>query len=107
MGEIKDFINLYIKDSGMIEDKLSEISLNLTMNIQDELRPGHGYIRGDLHNSIQSNFRVNTTGGVVEAYSKIYYAPFVDDGHRLRNGEWWEGYHFMEKGLEATVAMYR
>ena len=108
MGEITDYIQLYVEDSGMIEDKLSEIMLNLTANIQDQLYPGHGYIRGDLHDSIQSDITAqNKTIAVIRAYSEVEYAPWVNDGHRLRNNEWWEGYHFMEKGLEATVAMYR
>ena len=108
MGEITDFIELYVTDSGMLEDTLNEIMLNLTANIQDQLTPGHGYERGDLHDSIQTDIEsVSKDGGVIRAYTKLYYAPFVDDGHTLRNGAWWEGYHFMEKGLDETVAMYR
>ena len=108
MGEIKDFINLYIEDSGMIDEMLDDITLNLTANIQDELYPTHGWITGNLHDSIQSNIiSQNNLGGVIEAYTMIEYAPWVNDGHTLRNDEWWEGYHFMEAGLEKTVAMYR
>ena len=55
MGEVKDFINLYIEDSGLIEEKLNEITLNLTANIQDQLYPGHGWITGNLHDSIMNN----------------------------------------------------
>lgn len=103
MGEIKDFINVYISESGLIEDSLSEIALNLTANIQEELYPGHGYVRGDLHDSIQSNITSKSNlGGVIEAYTMIKYAPYVNDGHHS-----FGGYHFMEAGLEKTVAMYR
>ena len=92
----------------MIEEMLSEISLNLTANIQDELEPGYGWITGDMHDSIQSNFKkTGKDTAVVEAYSEIYYTPFVNDGHTLRNGAWWNGYKFMEAGLDKTVAMYR
>ena len=108
MGEIKDFINLYIEDSGMIEKELNELTMNLTANIQNQLEPGHGWITGNLHDSINSNVKSHKgSHATIEAYTKIEYAPFVDDGHTLRNGEWWEGYHFMEKGLDETVAMYR
>lgn len=108
MGEIKDFIELYVEESDMIPEILEDITINLTANIQDELTPGHGYKRGDLHDSIQSNIiSQNNLGGVIEAYTMIEYAPWVNDGHTLRNGAWWEGYHFMEAGLEKTVAMYR
>lgn len=103
MGEIKDFINVYISESGLIEDSLSEIALNLTANIQEELYPGHGYVRGDLHDSIQSNITSkNNLGGVIEAYSPVEYAEWVNDGHHS-----WGGYHFLEQGLSKTVAMYR
>lgn len=108
MGEIKDFINLYIHDSGMLEEELNGLMLNLQGNIQDQLEPGHGYVHGDLHDSIQTDIESQSKdSAVIRAYTKIEYAPFVNDGHTLRNGEWWEGYKFMEAGLEATVAMYR
>lgn len=124
MGEIKDFVNVYIEDSGMIEEKLSEIETQLKFNIQDQLYPGHGFIRGDLHDSIESNVASsNKDGGVIEAYTQSYYAPFVNDGSRAidssegklmkmpwgyrRSRKAFKGYHFMEKGLEKTVAMYR
>lgn len=103
MGEIKDFINLYIEDSGMIEEMMGDVTINLKANIQDELYPGHGYVRGDLHDSIQSDITSkNKLGGVIEAYSMIEYAPYVNDGHHN-----FEGYHFMEAGLDKTVAMYK
>ena len=108
MGEISEFIKVYVEDSDVLEEKLNEILVNFTANIQDQLEPGHGYKRGDLHDSIQSDIESVSNGiGVIRAYSKLYYTPFVDEGHTLRNGEWWEGYHFMEKGLDETVAMYR
>ena len=108
MGEIKDFIELYVEESDMIPEILGDLSGKLQENIQDELYPTHGWITGNLHDSIQSNIiSQNNLGGVIEAYTMIEYAPWVNDGHTLRNGAWWEGYHFMEAGLEKTVAMYR
>lgn len=103
MGEIKEFINLYIEDSGMIDEMLDDITLNLTANIQDELYPGHGWITGNLHDSIQSNITSkNKLSAVIEAYSPVEYAEWVNDGHHS-----WGGYHFLEQGLSKTVAMYR
>ena len=103
MGEIKDFINLYIEDSGMIDELLSEVTMNLQANIQDELYPTHGWITGNLHDSIQSNITSkNKLSAVIEAYTMVEYAPYVNDGHHS-----FGGYHFMEHGLEKTVAMYR
>jgi hypothetical protein len=121
MGEIKDFINLYIEDSGMIDEVLDDVSLNLTANIQDQLYPGHGYFTGNLHDSIQSNIasksKLNAT---IEAYTMVEYAKWVNDGSPAVKGKlmkmpWGyrrsrkasKGIKFMEKGLDATVAMYR
>ena len=30
--------------------------------------------------------------------SQAYYAQWVDEGHTLRNGNWWDGYEFMWAG---------
>ena len=110
MGEIKDFIHLYISESGMIPQMLNDLSMDLEKNIKAELYPGHGWIAGDLHDSITAYVvSFDDHGGKIEAKagSQLGYAEYVNDGHTLRNGEWWEGYHFMEAGLEKTVAMYR
>jgi len=31
------------------------------------------------------------------------YIQYVNDGHTLRNGVWWNGYEFMEAGLGAAA----
>ena len=124
MGEVKDFINLYIEDSDLIDDKLSEIEIDLKKNIQDELYPGHGVITHNLHDSIESD--ITSKSGLratIEAYTPVEYAVAVNDGSRAidssegklmkmpwgyrRSRKAFKGYHFMEAGLEATVAMYR
>lgn len=102
MVDIPTIILEEIKDSDMLEEKLEDISLDLVANIQEQLYPGHGYITGNLHDSIQSDYVSDGINGVVRAYSQIEYAPYVDKGHHS-----WEGYHFMETGLEETVAMYK
>ena len=121
MGEIKDFIELYVEESDMIPEILEDMTINLTANIQDELTPGHGYEMGDLHDSIQSNITSkNNLGGVIEAYSPAEYAEWVNDGTPAVQGKlmkmpWgyrmsrkaFPGYHFLEQGLSKTVAMYR
>ena len=110
MGEIKDFIQLYIEDSDLIPKQLGRISMDLEKNIKDELEPGHGFLNGELFKSIQAY--VSYEGGadeisIITGESNTFYDQWVNDGHTLRNGEWWEGYHFMEAGLDKTVAMYK
>ena len=124
MGEIKDFINLYIEDSDLIDDKLSEIEIDLKKNSQDELYHGHGVITHNLHDGIESDI-ISKSGlnAIIKAYTMIGYAAAVNDGSRAidssegklmkmpwgyrRSRKAFKGYHFMEKGLEKTVAMYR
>ena len=123
MGEIKDFIHLYISESGMIPQMLNDLSMDLEKNIKEELYPGHGYDRGDLHDSITAYVvSFDDHGGKIEAKagSQIGYAPYVNDGTPAVEGKLMKmpwgyrmsrkaflGYHFMEAGLEKTVAMYR
>ena len=121
MGEITDFINLYIEDSGMIDEILNDVVLNLQGNIQDQLYPGHGVVTHNLHDSIHSNIKSKSNlSAIIQAYTKVEYAPYVNDGTPAVQGKlmkmpWgyrmsrkaFPGYHFMEKGLEKTVAMYR
>ena len=121
MGEIKDFIELYIADSGMIPEILGDLSGKLQENIQDELYPGHGVVTHNLHDSINGSVvSSNEHGGVIQATADAPYAPYVNDGSPAVEGKlmkmpWgyrmsrkaFPGYHFMEAGLEKTVAMYR
>ena len=34
------------------------------------------------------------TGGVV------FYLPYIEKGHIMRNGQWWEGFHFLAKAID-------
>ena len=108
MVDVPTIVLNYVRDSDMLEDKLSDIATSLQFNIKSQLTPGHGRDSGDLLRSIQSHYEMSDgLNGVVTAESHTFYDEWVNAGHTLRNGEWWEGYHFMEAGLEATVAMYR
>ena len=42
------------------------------------------------------------SGEVTAGSGEAGYAHYVNDGHALRNGEWWEGYHFMEVGRDVA-----
>lgn len=111
MGEIVDFIKLYIEEEGVLEEKLDDIALAFVEKTQNQLYRGHGRRSGDLKDGISSDYTLSSpTEGVVRGFIKGpagEYGWYVNDGHTLRNGKWWEGYHFMEDGLEETVALYR
>ena len=107
MEDIPTIVLNYILDSDILDDKASEIATSLQFNIKEELVVGHGRKSGDLRRSIQSNYTVDGLNALVTAESNTFYDEWVNEGHTLRNGKWWEGYHFMEGGLEKTVAMYK
>lgn len=136
MGEIKDIIQLYIDESDLIPKQLGLIAGNLEKNIKDELQPGHGFLKGDLFRSIQAyvdNYGGANGISTITGESNTHYAKWVNEGHPQEPGRfipgYWsgnefkytpgakegmvlkepyvEGYHFMENGLEKTVAMYK
>ena len=52
MGEITEFIQLYLENGDTLEEKLDEMSLKLVENIQNQLYSEHGRINGNLRDSI-------------------------------------------------------
>ena len=132
MGEITEIVELYIEDADLLEPKLDEMALKLTENIQNQLYYGHGRVNGNLRDSIQNDYQVDGLNGVVRAYigdSAESYGWAVNDGYPAHDiyaapgsALYWpgakhpvkkvhhpgfEGYQFMEAGLEETVALYR
>ena len=100
MGEITEFIELYIEDSGLFEEEVSKISRTLETNIQDVIAPGKvGYDKGHLHDSIVSDYEVNGLEGLITAW----YGP--DYGQYWYR--WKGGVDFLETGLEETLKNYR
>lgn len=117
MGELTDFINLYIEDEGLFEEKVQEIqmsleeqtklSLNIGMNSYTpkylSLPPSQQYKRtGHTMDSIMTEYTVHGLKGIIRAYlSQDDYTKFVDENSI------WGGYHFFKGGLEKTLALYR
>ena len=84
MGEITEFVQLYIENADVLEEQLDEMSLKLVENIQNQLYGGHGRITGNLRDSIQSDFSVDGLNGVVRAYiggTAEEYGWAVNDGY--------------------------
>lgn len=57
MGEITDYVRLYIEDSELLDDFANEFSLSLRENIKSELYEGHGYDTGNLKRNIRTDVR--------------------------------------------------
>ena len=101
MGEITDYVTLYIEQSDILEDKASEISHDLEDNIKDVISPGSpaGYDTGHLHDSVVSDYAVGQSMAVVMGW----YGP--DYGQYWYR--WKGGVDFLNKGLEDTLKLYR
>ena len=99
MGEIVDFVKLYIEDSDILEDKAKEVSHDLEENIKMIISPGNvGYDTGHLHDSIVSNYAIDKDIAVVIAWYGEDYGQYWY--------RWIGGTDFMQDGLDATMEMY-
>ena len=66
MGEITDYVTLYIEQSDILVDKAVEISVDLEKNIQEVIGPGQvGYDTGHLHDSVVADYAVGQSMAVV------------------------------------------
>lgn len=124
MGEIEGIIQLYLKDSGLIEKKIKEIqltlneeavkSLNTSMNgykpktmyytRKDGTRVQRYRRTGHTMDSIQSSYEMSGLNGVVNAYLN---QGAGDYGKYVEENSIWGGYHFLKKGLESTLNRYK
>lgn len=128
MGEITDFIELYVKDSSILPEAVDEISKTLEDNIKEEAP----YDQGRLKRSIQTDSRVYGNYGLVTGTWDESVAPHgiyvlagtrphtiiskKGPGHPLNTpfGMFRIVEHpgtkpndFLGRGLDRTVAMYR
>ena len=101
MGEITDFIQLYLEDSGLFEEEVSKIKESLEDNIKDIIRPGQvGYDTGRLHDSVWTSYDlINKTTAIVKG---DYHADYGQYWYRWKGGK-----DFMNEGLERTLEAYR
>ena len=100
MGEITDYVTLYIEQSDILEDKAEEISVDLEKNIQEVIGPGQvGYDTGHLHDSIVADYAVGQSMAVVRGW---YSADYGQYWYR-----WKGGVDFLNQGLEDTLTLYR
>ena len=104
MGEVKDIVDIYLKDSDILEEKAKEVSHSLEENIKNIIPPGsYGYDTGALHDSIASHPSVSWPAAVVIGSYHKDYGKYIDQG--TRRGI--KAVKFMEKGLKKTLEMYR
>ena len=100
MGEIKDIVEIYIKDSDILEDKAIEISTTLETNIKNVIAPGKvGYDTGHLHDTILSDHSTKDTFAIITGW---YSADYGKYWYRWKGGQ-----DFMKQGLKETLRLYK
>lgn len=118
MGEITDFVNLYIEESDILPKRTYEIARALQNNIKKEAP----YDQGRLKRSIRVDTRITPKYSVITGYYDEGIAPHGDyvlfgskavDG-KLMHMPWGyrtkrkaiPGNDFLGRGLLETIAMY-
>ena len=71
MGEIKDFVELYIEDSDILEEATNEIAVSLQQNIKAETP----YLQGRLRRAIRVDTRIFKNYSIITGYWDEGLAP--------------------------------
>lgn len=118
MGEITDFVELYIENSDILEIKTNEIALDLQNNIKKQAP----YDQGRLRRSIRVDTRISPKFSIITGYWDEGTAPhgiYVLAGSKAVDGKLMKmpwgyrtkrkaipGNDFLGRGLLDTIAMY-
>ena len=71
MGEITDYVNLYIEDLNLLEETTNDIAMDLQRNIKHEAP----YLEGRLRRSIRVDTRIYATYSIVTGFWDEGLAP--------------------------------
>ena len=110
MGEIKDFVKLYITESGILDEFTHEFALNLESDIKAQLYEGHGYDTGNLRRNIRTDERVYNNYSIVTGYydeGKADYGIYVIRGIRGKGKAKAGPIDFLGDGLNKTLEAYQ
>lgn len=110
MGEIKDYVRLYIEDSDILEEFTHAFAGQLETDIKSQLYEGHGRDTGNLKRNI------HTIEGIYKNYSIVtgyYDEGFADYGIYVLRGIRGKGkakagpIDFLGDGLSKTLEAYQ
>ena len=107
MGEITDFVELYIENSDILDEALETIEADLEENMRSNLWKGHGYDTGELHDNIQARSENHGKTGFVIGFYTVEHGDYVIRGVRGKGMAKAGKIDFLNLGLEKTVAMYQ
>ncbi len=119
MGEIKDFVHLYIQDSDILEEATNRLAINLENAIKLEAP----YDQGRLRRSIRTVSHVYENYAIVHGYFDAGLAPhgfYVLSGSQAVTGKLMKmpwgyrtkrraipGNDFLGRGLKRILGMYK
>jgi len=107
MGEITDFVNLYIEDSDILEDTAKDVTFNLLKNMRSNLWKGHGYDKGELHDDLSTDYSLHKQFALVTGWYTVEHGKYVISGVRGKGKAKSGPIDFLTKGLEKTLEMYK
>jgi len=81
-------------------EEMGRAANKIVDDAKSKLVPGHGYDTGKLKESLQASLTTWALGLAYEINSEeAEYWLWVEVGHMLRSGDWWEGYHYIETSV--------
>lgn len=87
--------------SATLNIRMEEAADQIVDDAQAQLVPGHGYDTGLLHDTLTKVLVDAVDASIYEILSKeADYWKYVEFGHMLVNGQWWEGYHYIANAIE-------
>ena len=109
MGEIKDYVQLYIDDLDLVKDTANDLSMQLENNIKSDLWEGHGYDTGNLRRNIRVDTRIFKNYALITGYydeGNADYGIYVIRGIRGKGLAKVGPIDFLGHGLEKTLEAY-
>ena len=110
MGEIKDFVRLYIENSDILEEFTHELAGQLETDIKSQLYEGHGYDTGNLRRNIRTDERIHKNYSIVTGYydeGNADYGIYVLRGIRGKGKAKAGKIDFLNDGLNKTLEAYQ
>ncbi|WP_373325627.1 HK97 gp10 family phage protein [Sporomusa paucivorans] len=93
-GELKRQFAVWLEAVGMeflgvVQDEI------IRLGVVDTRRLLNSFSRGNS----DCVFRIRDDVLVLDVGTNVEYAAEVNDGHKLPNGRWWEGYHYFDLSI--------
>ena len=107
MGEIKDFVTLYVENSNILPDAAKVISADLQKNMKSNLWKGHGYDKGELYRDIYTREEVHKDHATIIGGFTVEHGKYVISGVRGKGMAKSGPIDFLGIGLEKTLELYR